>query len=282
MDQSVPEKYSNKTTEPARPQQGAIYTCPMHPQSRRDAPGNCPICGMALEPVGAAAVSGPSPELIDMTRRFWIGTALAVPTVILEMGAHFPGLNLHQHVSPQISIWLQFLLATPVVLWAGWPFFVRGWASVRNRSLNMFSLIALGVGAAYLYSLAATFTPGLFPQGLRREGGVVDVYYEAAAVITVLVLLGQVLELRAREQTGSAIRALLNLAPKTAKRIRDDGEDEEISLDLVRIGDRLRVRPGDSVPVDGVVLDGKSAVDESMVTGEAMPVEKEPGANLVA
>ncbi|MGC2080521.1 MAG: copper-translocating P-type ATPase, partial [Xanthobacteraceae bacterium] len=257
-----------------------IYTCPMHPQIRQTPPGNCPICGMALEPVGAGEESGPSPELIDMTRRFWIGTVLAVPTVILEMGAHFPGLNLHHYVPPQISIWLQFLFATPVVLWAGWPFFVRGWASVRNRSLNMFSLIALGVGAAFLYSLVATFASGLFPDSLRRDG-VIPVYYEAAAVITVLVLLGQVMELRAREQTGSAIRALLNLAPKTARRIRDDGNDEEVSLEEVRIGDRLRVRPGDSMPVDGVVIEGHSAVDESMVTGESMPVEKELGAKVI-
>ena len=280
MEQSVPKKYQNKTTEPAPPQQGTIYTCPMHPQIRRNAPGNCPICGMALEPVSAAAEIGPSPELIDMTRRFWIGTALAVPTVILEMGAHFPGLNLHHYVSPQISIWLQFLFATPVVLWAGWPFFVRGWASVRNRSLNMFSLIALGVGAAFLYSVAATFAPGLFPVSLRQDG-VIPVYYEAAAVITVLVLLGQVLELRAREQTGSAIRALLNLAPKTARRIRGDGNDEEVPLEQVHLGDRLRVRPGDSVPVDGMVIEGRSAVDESMVTGESMPVEKEAGAKVI-
>ena len=216
---------------------------------------------MALEPVSVTAEAAPNPELIDMTRRFWIGAALAVPLVILEMGAHFPGLNLHHYVSPQISVWVQFVLATPVVLWAGWPFFVRGWASVRNRSLNMFSLIALGVGAAYVYSLAATFAPGLFPEGLRTEG-VVPVYFEAAAVITVLVLLGQVLELRAREQTGGAIRALLNLAPKTARRIRDDGSDEEVPLEQVHIGDRLRVRPGDSVPVDGVVIEGRSAVDE--------------------
>jgi len=280
MEQSIPEKYSNKTTELARPHQGTIYTCPMHPQIRRNAPGNCPICGMALEPVSAAAETGPSPELIDMTRRFWVGTALAVPTVILEMGAHFPGLNLHHYVSPQVSIWLQFLFATPVVLWAGWPFFVRGWASVRNRSLNMFSLIALGVGAAFLYSLAATFAPGLFPVSLRQDG-VIPVYYEAAAVITVLVLLGQVLELRAREQTGSAIRALLNLAPKTARRIRDDGNDEEVPLEQVHLGDRLRVRPGDSVPVDGMVIEGRSAVDESMVTGESMPVEKEAGTKVI-
>jgi P-type Cu+ transporter len=275
-----PEKYLNKTSKPTLPKGGTIYTCPMHPQIRQTPPGNCPICGMALEPVGAGEESGPSPELIDMTRRFWIGTVLAVPTVILEMGAHFPGLNLHHYVPPQISIWLQFLFATPVVLWAGWPFFVRGWASVRNRSLNMFSLIALGVGAAFLYSLVATFASGLFPDSLRRDG-VIPVYYEAAAVITVLVLLGQVMELRAREQTGSAIRALLNLAPKTARRIRDDGNDEEVSLEEVRIGDRLRVRPGDSMPVDGVVIEGHSAVDESMVTGESMPVEKELGAKVI-
>jgi len=252
----------------------------MHPEIRQVGPGSCPICGMALEPVSAGEETGPSAELIDMTRRFWIGAALAVPIVILEMGAHFPGLNLHRYVSPQVSVWLQFLLATPVVLWAGWPFFARGWASVRNRSLNMFSLIALGVGASYLYSLAATFAPGLFPETLRQEG-VVAVYYEAAAVITVLVLLGQVLELRAREKTGSAIRALLKLAPKTARRIRGDGNDEEVPLEQVQIGDRLRVRPGDSIPVDGVVEEGRSAADESMVTGESMPVEKEPGAKVI-
>lgn len=259
---------------------GVIYTCPMHPQIRQTEPGNCPICGMALEPVAAGEETGPSPELIDITRRFWIGTALALPTALLEMGAHFPGLNLHRYVSPQVSVWVQFLLATPVVLWAGWPFFQRGWASVRNRSLNMFSLIALGVGAAYLYSLFATFAPRLFPQSMRQDG-IVAVYYEAAAVITVLVLLGQVLELRAREKTGGAIRALLNLAPKTARRVRADGNDEEVPLEQVRIGDRLRVRPGDSVPVDGVVEEGRGAIDESMVTGEAMPVDKEPGAKLI-
>jgi len=259
---------------------GAIYTCPMHPQIRRTEPGNCPICGMALEPISAAEETGPSPELIDMSRRFWIGGVLAVPTVILEMGGHFPGLNLHHFISPQLSVWLQFLFATPVVVWAGWPFFTRGWASVRSRSLNMFSLIALGVGAAYLYSLAATFAPGLFPATLQQDG-VVAVYYEAAAVITVLVLLGQVLELRAREKTGSAIRALLNLAPKTARRVRSDGSDEEVPMEQVQIGDHLRIRPGDSVPVDGVVEEGKSAVDESMVTGESMSVEKEPGAEVI-
>jgi len=272
--------YLNKTAQPVTSKKGVIYTCPMHPQIRRAEPGSCPICGMALEPLSAIQETGPSPELIDMTRRFWIGAALAVPTAILEMGGHFPGLELHRYISPQISVWLQFLFATPVVLWAGWPFFVRGWASVRNRSLNMFSLIALGVGAAFLYSLAATFAPGVFPDSLRQDG-VTPVYYEAAAVITVLVLLGQVLELRAREQTGSAIRALLNLAPKTARRIRDDGSDDEVQLEGVHIGDRLRVRPGDSVPVDGGVIEGHSAIDESMVTGESMPVEKEPGAKVI-
>ena len=275
------KRVSSKPASSTPSPKGVIYTCPMHPQIRRTEPGNCPICGMTLEPVGAGETNGPSPELISMTHRFWIGAALAVPLVVLEMGAHFPGVNLHRYVSPQISVWVQFLLATPVVLWAGWPFFVRGAASVRNRSLNMFSLISLGIGAAYLYSLVATFAPALFPAGLRQEGGTIAVYYEAAAVITVLVLLGQVLELRAREQTGSAIRALLNLAPKTARRIRDDGNDEEVSLEQVHIGDRLRVRPGDSVPVDGVVIEGHSAVDESMVTGESMPVEKERGSKVI-
>jgi P-type Cu+ transporter len=278
-----PEQYLSKAAEAVAAQpvpDGAIYTCPMHQQIRQVGPGVCPICGMALEPVSGGKQTGPSAELIDMTGRFWIGVALAVPVVILEMGAHLSGLELHRYVSPQLSAWAQFLLATPVVLWAGWPFFVRGFNSVRNRSLNMFSLIALGVGAAYGYSVVALFAPALFPQTLRQDG-VVAVYFEAAAAITVLVLLGQVLELRAREQTGSAIRALLNLAPKTARRIRDDGNDEEIPLEQVHIGDRLRVRPGDSVPVDGVIIEGRSAVDESMVTGESMPVEKEQDAKLI-
>jgi P-type Cu+ transporter len=278
-----PEQYLNKAAEAAAAQpapDGTIYTCPMHQQIRQIGPGVCPICGMALEPLSVGEKTGPSAELIDMTRRFWIGVVLAAPVVILEMGAHLPVLELHRYISPQLSAWAQFLLATPVVLWAGWPFFVRGFASVRNRWLNMFSLIALGVGAAYGYSLVALFAPGLFPQTLRQDG-VVAVYFEAAAVITVLVLLGQVLELRAREQTGSAIRALLNLAPKTARRIRGDGNDDEIPLEQVRIGDRLRVRPGDSVPVDGAVEEGRSAVDESMVTGESMPVDKEPGAKVI-
>ena len=275
-----PEKTLSRRGHPPTSAAGAVYTCPMHPQIRQTGPGSCPICGMALEPVTTGEYAGPSAELIDMTRRFWIGAALSVPVVILEMGAHVPGLNLHHFVSPQLSIWVQFLLATPVVLWAGWPFFVRGWASVRNRSLNMFSLIALGIGTAYVYSLAATIAPALFPENLRQDG-VIPVYYEAAAVITVLVLLGQVLELRAREHTGGAIRALLNLAPKIARRIRADGGDEDVPLETVQVGDRLRVRPGDSVPVDGVVLEGRSAIDESMVTGESMPVEKAPDAKVI-
>jgi len=265
---------------PAAPSGKARWTCPMHPQIVKDAPGTCPICGMALEPAGVPG-DEPNAELAAMTRRLWIGAALATPMLVLEMAGHFPGINLHHYVPPHISIWVQFVLGTPVVLWAGWPFFERGWASVRNRSLNMFSLIALGVGTSYGYSLVATFAPDIFPAALRQDGGVIPVYFEAAAVITVLVLLGQVLELRAREQTGGAIRALLKLAPKTAHRLRDDGQDEEVPIERVEIGDRLRVRPGDSIAVDGVVLDGRSAIDESMVTGESMPVEKEPGAKLI-
>ena len=265
--------------EPAKP--GAIYTCPMHPQIRQNGPGNCPICGMALEPETVTASDEPNAELADMSRRFWIGLVLALPVLVLEMGSHIPGLAIHSLVPPGISIWVQFALSTPVVLWAGWPIFQRGWASLVNRHLNMFTLIALGTGTAYLYSLAATFVPGLFPAGFRQMGGTVPVYFEAAAVITVLVLLGQVLELRARDQTGGAIRALLNLAPKTARRLRDGGDDEEIPLGDVKIGDRLRVRPGDGIPVDGSVVDGKSAVDESMVTGESMPSPKGPADKVI-
>ena len=246
---------------------GAIWTCPMHPQIRQDHPGSCPICGMALEPVAPSAEAAPNPELADMSRRFWIGLALSVPVFVLGMAGVMPV--------------VQFLLASPVVLWAGWPFFVRGWESLLRRSLNMFSLIALGVGTAYLYSVVAVAVPGMFPAGFRGHDGTVPSYFEAAAVIVVLVLLGQVLELRAREQTGGAIRALLNLAPKTTRRVRADGTDEEIALDRVRVGDRLRIRPGDGVPVDGVVLEGGSSVDESMVTGESMPVAKQAGATLI-
>jgi P-type Cu+ transporter len=277
-----PSTYLRPTKEeaPSAPV-GTIYTCPMHPEIRQDHPGSCPICGMALEPLTATAEAEPNAELIDMTRRFWIGLAVTVPVVVLEMGGHIPALGLHEFLPPHISGVIQCILATPVVLWAGWPFFARAWASLLHRSLNMFTLIALGTGAAYLYSLIATFLPGLFPAGFRGMDGSVAVYFEAAAVITVLVLLGQVLELRAREQTGGAIRALLNLAPKTAHRVSDAGGDEDIPLDQVRLGDRLRVRPGDGVPVDGSVIEGKSAVDESMVTGEAMPVAKQAGDKLI-
>ncbi|MCG7361300.1 heavy metal translocating P-type ATPase [Roseomonas sp. ACRSG] len=278
-----PGKYltAEKAAAPTATEKATIYTCPMHPEVRQQGPGNCPICGMALEPLEVTAEAAPNAELADMTRRFWIGLVLTLPILVLEMGSHIPGLDLHHLVPPRVSVWLQFLLGTPVVLWAGWPFFVRGWQSVVNRSLNMFSLIALGTGAAYLYSLVATFAPGVFPEGFRGMDGTVAVYFEAAAVITVLVLLGQMLELRAREQTGGAIRALLNMAPKTARRVKDNGEDEEIPLAEVYVGDRLRVRPGESVPVDGAVLEGSGAVDESMVTGESLPVEKQPGAKVI-
>ena len=265
----------------AEPPLGTIYTCPMHPQIRLREPGNCPICGMTLELLRPASETGQSPELRDMTRRFWIGAALATPVVLLDMATEIHALAVHEFVAPLLSMWIQFALGTPVVIWCGWPLLQRGWDSVRRRSLNMFSLIALGVSAAYLYSLAALFAPGLFPRGLRSEDGLIPVYFEAAAVITVLVLLGQVLELRAREATGGAIRALLNLSPEFARRIQDGGTDEEIPLDAVHVGDRLRVRPGDAVPVDGVVLEGSSAVDESMVTGESIPVAKVAGAKVI-
>jgi Cu+-exporting ATPase len=236
---------------------------------------------MTLEPVKAMAEVGENHELADMTRGFWVGFALTLPVFILEMGSHIPALGMHGLVSPQVSTWIQFALSSPVVLWAGWPFFQRAWASIIHRSLNMFSLIALGTGSAYLYSLFATFAPELFPAGFHGMGGTVAVYFEAAAVITVLVLLGQVLELRAREQTGGAIRALLKLAPKTAHRLKADGQDEEVALELIQVGDRLRVRPGDGVPVDGEVLEGMGAVDESMVTGESMPAVKKSGDKLI-
>jgi Cu+-exporting ATPase len=278
---AAPANYLTPQSSTATTKVDAIYTCPMHPQVRQQGPGSCPICGMALEPLEVTADAAPNHELADMTRRFWVGLVLTLPVLILAMGGHIPALGLHDLVPMQASIWIQFVLSTPVVLWAGRPFFERGWASLVSRNLNMFTLIALGTGAAYLYSLVATFAPGAFPAGFRGMDGTVAVYYEAAAVITVLVLLGQVLELRAREQTGGAIRALLNLAPKTARRLRDGGDDEEIRIDQVAVGDRLRVRPGDGIPVDGMVLEGRSAVDESMVTGESMPSAKEPGAKLI-
>ena len=273
-----PQKYlSERVPEPTA--EGAVYTCPMHPEIRQIGPGSCPICGMALEPEIAGTATGPNPELVDMTRRFWIGLALTFPVFVLEMGAHIVGA--HSWVDPKLSNYIQFAFATPVVLWAGWPFFVRGWQSLVTRNLNMFTLIAMGTGVAYVYSLAATFVPQIFPHAFRAHGGASASYFEAASVITVLVLMGQVLELRAREATSGAIRALLDLAPKTARRVKDDGSDEGVSLDTVQVGDRLRVRPGDKVPVDGVVVEGRSALDESMVTGESMPVTKEEDSRVI-
>jgi Cu+-exporting ATPase len=272
-----PQKYLG-TRAPEPVVEGATYTCPMHPEIRQIGPGPCPICGMALEPELVTADTGPNPELADMRLRFWIGLVLALPVVVLEMGGHFAGLD--RWIAPALSNYVQFAFATPVVLWAGWPFFVRGYQSLLTRNLNMFTLIAMGVGVAYIYSIVATFAPGAFPQAFRTHGAVA-VYFEAAAVITVLVLIGQVLELRAREATSGAIRALLDLAPKTARRVKDDGGDEEISLDAVHVGDKLRVRPGGKVPVDGAVLEGRSALDESMVTGESMPVTKDVGARVI-
>jgi len=251
----------------------------MHPEVRKDGPGACPICGMALEPAAITADPGHNPELADMTRRFWIGLVLAVPVFVLEMGGNLPGVM--RFISSTTSDWIQFALATPVVLWAGWPFFERGWTSIVSRRLNMFTLIAMGVGVAWTYSVVGVLAPGLFPPAFRDAEGAVPVYFEAAAVITVLVLLGQVLELKARERTSGAIKALLNLAPKTARRIREDGADEEVTLDLIHVGDHLRVRPGEKIPVDGEVLEGRVSIDESLVTGESMPVTKEAGDQVI-
>jgi Cu+-exporting ATPase len=253
------------------------WVCPMHPQIVRSEPGSCPICGMALEPRTVTADQAVNPELADMTRRFWIGLAFTVPLLGLAMSDLLPGQPVQRAVSPRLLAWVQLVLATPVVLWAGWPFFTRAYASVVNRSPNMFTLIAIGTGMAYGYSVVATVAPGLFPDSFRTHGGQIGLYFEVAAVITVLVLLGQVLELRARSQTSTAIRQLLGLAPKTARRLTSDGREEDVPLELVQPGDRLRVRPGEKVPVDGVVIEGTSAVDESMVTGEPIPVEKAPG-----
>src|SRR5712692_10128205 len=260
--------------------EATIYTCPMHPQIRQPGPGVCPICGMALEPELASAEAAPNPEVADMTRRFWIALVLTLPVLALEMGGHLT--NLHMLLGQNWSNWLQFVLATPVVLWGGAPFFVRGWQSLVTRNLNMFTLIAMGIGVAWLYSVVAILLPGVFPPAFRSPDGAVAVYFEAAAVITVLVLLGQVLELRAREQTSGAIRALLDLAPKTARRLNADGSEEEVSLDAIVVGDRLRVRPGEKIPVDGELIEGRSAVDESMVTGESMPVTKEADGKVIA
>jgi Cu+-exporting ATPase len=277
-----PTKYLSEKVgapSPAPVPEGTIYTCPMHPEVRRSVPGHCPICGMGLEPAMPTAEAGPNPELADMTRRFWIALALSIPVVALEMGAHLTGL--HLPLGQTISNWIELALATPAVLWAGWPFFVRGWHSLVTRNLNMFTLIATGTGVAWVYSVIGTLAPGIFPAAFRAPDGAVAVYFEAAAVITVLVLLGQVLELRARAQTSGAIRALLDLAPKTARRLKQDGSDEEVPLDAIGIGDRLRVRPGEKVPVDGMLIEGRSSLDESLVTGESMPVAKERGARVI-
>ena len=256
------------------------YTCPMHPEIVRSAPGSCPICGMALEPRTVTLEGEENLELRNMSRRFWVSVALAAPVLLLAMADMIPGRLVGHLVSARAVTWLEFLLATPVVPWGGWPFFERGWQSLVNRSPNMFTLIALGVGTAYVYSATATLLPGLFPDSFRGQAGEVPVYFEAAAIITVLVLLGQVLELRARSQTSGAIKALLGLAPKTARMVGDDGRESDVPLDQVKPGDRLRVRPGEKIPVDGVVLEGHSSVDESMVTGEPIPVEKEPGSRV--
>ncbi|MFK4527641.1 Cu+-exporting ATPase [Bradyrhizobium japonicum] len=276
-----PAKYlvREKAPEPEMPA-GTIYTCPMHPEIRQVGPGSCPICGMALEPEVASLETGPNPELADMTRRFWIGGALALPAVVLEMGGHLAGP--HDWIDPALSNWIQLVVTTPAVLWAGWPFFVRGWQSLVTRNLNMFTLIAMGTGVAYLYSIVATVVPQIFPAAFRSHDGAVAVYFEPAAVITVLVLLGQVLELRARDATSGAIKALLQLAPKTARRVDADGREHEVEIDALHAGDHLRVRPGEKVPVDGIILEGRSALDESLVTGESMPVTKEPGAKVIA
>ncbi|HET9904221.1 MAG TPA: heavy metal translocating P-type ATPase [Xanthobacteraceae bacterium] len=274
-----PGKYLGEARAAELVPEGTIYTCPMHPEVRQVGPGSCPICGMALEPELPGADSGPNPELADMTRRLWAGGVLTAPLVLLEMSGHL--LGPHGLIAGQTSNWIQFALATPAVLWAGSPFFVRGWQSVATRNLNMFTLIAMGIGIAWIYSVAATVAPGLFPPAFRAHDGAVAVYFEAAAVITVLVLLGQVLELRARERTSGAIRALLDLAPKTARRLAADGSEEDVPLEAVAVGDRLRVRPGEKVPVDGEILEGRSPFDESSITGESMPVVKGAGEKVI-
>lgn len=274
---AAPESYTGGRPAPEAMPEGTIYTCPMHPEIEQVGPGDCPICGMALEPKGIpAGDEGPNPELVDFTRRFWIGTILTVPVVVLAMGGYV-GLPVRSWIGEGLAHWLELILATPVILWSGWPFLVRGWKSFRTMNLNMFSLIGMGVFAAWVFSTVAVVAPGLFPSGFRDAEGNVGVYFEAGAVIVVLVLLGQILELRARERTGSAIRALLDLAAKSARLIRRDGTEEEVPLEDVQIGDRIRVRPGEKVPVDGEVVDGRSSVDESMLTGEPVPVEKVVG-----
>jgi Cu+-exporting ATPase len=275
-----PDRYLNRSNEAASVPEGAIFICPMHPQIRQAGPGSCPICGMALEPELTTLDAPPNPELADMTRRFWVGLVLSLPVVILEMGGHL--VRGYGWLDQTAANWIQLVFATPVVLWAGWPFFVRAWHSLLSRNLNMFTLIAMGTGVSYLYSIAGTLTPASFPASFRGHGGAVAVYFEAAAVITVLVLLGQVLELRAREATSGAIKALLELAPKTARRIAHDGTEHEVPIDSIVAGDRLRVRPGEKIPVDGIILEGRSSIDESLVTGESMPVTKEAGSKVLA
>ncbi|RUT88302.1 MULTISPECIES: heavy metal translocating P-type ATPase [unclassified Mesorhizobium] len=275
--EAEPQKYLGDRPAPQPMPKGTQYTCPMHPEIIRDEPGSCPICGMALEPMGVpTGDEGPNPELVDFTRRFWVSAALSVPLLIIAM-APMIGLTFEGLVEDRAKVWIELVLASPVVLWAAFPFFHRGWDSLVNRSPNMWTLISLGVGAAYLYSVVATLFPDIFPHQFRGHGGAVPVYFEAAAVIVALVFLGQVLELRAREKTGSAIRALLDLAPKTARLIAADGSEGDVPLDAVKAGDRLRIRPGDAVPVDGTVLEGRSSIDESMITGEPLPVEKVEG-----
>ena len=278
---ATPLKYlePEKQKPPEPVPEGTEFTCPMHPEIRQIGPGSCPICGMALEPTVVTADSGPNHELIDMTRRFWIGLALALPVFALEMGGHVTGLMMA--LGRQTNNWIQLALAAPVVLWAGWPFFVRGFESLKTRNLNMFTLIAMGVGVAWVYSIFATVMPQIFPPAFRQPDGSVAIYFEAAAVITVLVLLGQVLELRARDQTSGAIKALLGLAPKTARRVNAEGAEEDVAIELISVGEKLRVRPGEKVPVDGALTEGRATLDESMVTGESMPVSKEPGEKLI-
>src|SRR5436190_4108611 len=268
-----PARYVSEKPMQEQATAGTQWTCPMHPEIIRDAPGACPICGMALEPLTPVAGEEPeNPELRDMTRRFWVAAALSIPLLAIAMGGHSVAM-----LSPRVTAWLQLALATPAVLWGGWPFFERGWASLKNRSLNMFTLIALGTGVAYLYSVVAAVMPEVFPASFRDPDGGVPLYYEAASVVVALVLLGQVLELRARSQTSSAIQALLDLAPKQARLVREDGSEEDLALDAVLRGNRLRVRPGEKVTVDGMVLEGRSNIDEAMITGEPVPVEKTPG-----
>lgn len=280
--ETSPQDYLGDRPEPKPMHAGTQYTCPMHPEIVKDGPGSCPLCGMALEPMGIpTGDEGPNPELVDFTRRFWVSALCSIPLLFITMGPML-GLPFRTWIGESLAVWLEFALATPVILWAAIPFFERAWSSFVHRSPNMWTLIAIGVGAAYAFSVVATLLPDIFPHSFRMHGGSVPVYFEAAAVIVTLVFLGQILELKARERTGSAIRALLDLAPKTARRIADDGTETDVPLDGVVAGDRLRVRPGESVPVDGIVIEGRSLIDESMLTGEPLPVEKTGGDSVTA